>query len=83
LVARWLGGRRATLLVNVLGSAALGLLVHPSASTAALLGTGFCGAFTTYSTFAVEVVQSRSWRYVALSVGLCLAAAGLSRAVAG
>jgi CrcB protein len=82
-VAQRLGGLRATLLVNVLGSAVLGLLVHPSPSTAALVGTGFCGAFTTYSTFAVEAVQSRSWRFVALSVGLCVGAAALSRSVAG
>jgi CrcB protein len=82
-IAQRIGGLRATLLVNVLGSALLGLLVHPSPSTAALLGTGFCGAFTTYSAFAVEAVQSRSWRYVALSVGLCVGAAALSRSVAG
>ena len=77
LVARALPGRRATLAVNVLGSALLGLLVGPPASTYALLGTGFCGAFTTFSTFAVEAVQSRSRGYVALSTALCLAAAAL------
>jgi CrcB protein len=83
LVAQRVRGLQATLLVNVLGSAVLGLLVHPSPSTAALVGTGFCGAFTTYSTFAVEAVQSRSWRYVAASVVLCVGAAALSRSVAG
>lgn len=82
-VAQRIGGLRATLLVNVVGSAVLGLLVHPSASTAALVGTGFCGAFTTYSAFAVEAVHSRSWRYVATSVVLCVGAAALSRSVAG
>lgn len=81
-VAAWIPGRRATLLVNVLGSLVLGLLVHPSASTSALVGTGFCGAFTTYSTFAVEVAESRSWRYVATTLVLCLGAAALSRSVA-
>ena len=82
-VAQRLRGLRATLLVNVVGSALLGLLVHPSASTAALVGTGFCGAFTTYSTFAVEAAETRSWRYVAVSVVLCVGAAALSRSVAG
>ncbi len=81
-VALRLPGRRATLLVNVLGSAVLGLLVHRSSSAVALVGTGFCGAFTTYSAFAVEVVETRSWRYVVVSVVLCVGAAALSRTLA-
>lgn len=49
-----------TLTVNVLGSIALGYLVGSSLDDAWLLlfATGFCGAFTTFSTFAVEVVRS-------------------------
>jgi CrcB protein len=82
LVALWLPGRRATLLVNVTGSAVLGALVSASPSVLALVGTGFCGALTTFSTFSVEVAQSRSWRYAAVTVGLCLGAAALSRSVA-
>lgn len=81
LVARWLPGLRATLVVNVAGSALLGALAHPDASTAALVGVGFCGALTTYSTFAVEVAQTRSWRYVVASVLLCVGVAALARAV--
>lgn len=48
-----------TLAVNVLGSAVLGgLLVAPVNDTLLLaFGTGFCGAFTTFSTFAVETVS--------------------------
>jgi len=48
-----------TLAVNVLGSLALGLLVGLPVEGDALLvlGTGFCGAFTTFSTFAVETVR--------------------------
>ena len=48
-----------TLAVNVLGSAILGgLLVAPVDDTLLLaFGTGFCGAFTTFSTFAVETVS--------------------------
>lgn len=54
------GRVRATLAVNVLGSFALGASVAGLADGAALLtlfGTGFCGAFTTFSSFAVETVQ--------------------------
>jgi CrcB protein len=51
---------RATLAVNVLGSFALGGLLAGFAADATLLtlfGTGFCGAFTTFSSFAVETVE--------------------------
>ena len=83
LVGRCLPGPRSTLLVNIFGSGLLGLLVHPSASTSALVGTGFCGALTTFSSFAVEAVDTRSWRYVTMSVVLCVGAAALTRSVAG
>lgn len=50
-----------TLAVNVLGSVALGLLVHEAGRLGALrpgvrlaVGAGFLASFTTYSTFAVE-----------------------------
>lgn len=54
-----LPGARATLAVNVLGSLALGALVASGVSGDAvfLAGAGFCGAFTTFSSFAVEVVH--------------------------
>ena len=54
------GGRRSTFAVNVLGSAALGALVASSPPDAifALAGTGLCGAFTTFSSFAVNVVDA-------------------------
>ena len=50
---------RDTLAVNVFGSLALGLLlgVGVDASASLLLATGFCGAFTTFSTFAFETVR--------------------------
>lgn len=46
-----------TILVNVLGSFLLGLFsgMALTGDTLALLGTGFCGALTTYSAFAVHV----------------------------
>ncbi len=83
LVGWALPGRVGTLVVNVLGSAVLGGLVRTSTSTYALVGAGFCGALTTYSTFAVEAVAARSWRYVAATVVLCVGVAALSRSVAG
>lgn len=80
------------LAINVLGSGLLGALVgrlsrSPHASEAAtrgrlLLGTGVLGGFTTYSTFALDVVElasSGQWLgaivYPIASVALGLAAA--------
>ena len=67
-VARHLLGERIdertldTLAVNVIGSFLLGALVAApptviSTDLQLLLGTGFCGAFTTFSTFAFETVR--------------------------
>jgi fluoride exporter len=77
-----------TLVINVLGSLALGVLLgaeahgSASASLVLLLGTGFCGGFTTFSTFGYETVrlaESRSYAKavtnVVLSLGLGLLAA--------
>jgi len=59
-VGLWLPGRTAdTLAVNVLGSLALGALTAGFAADSAVsaaFGVGFCGAFTTFSSFAVETV---------------------------
>jgi len=68
--------------VNVLGSAVLGVASATlSGPTLALVGTGFCGSFTTFSTFAALSEESRreGWPLVAignvvLSVALCLLA---------
>jgi fluoride exporter len=51
-----------TLLVNVVGSLVLGLTAGLVSQTAspwvfALVGTGFCGALTTFSTFTYETVR--------------------------
>lgn len=80
LVGRLVPGPRGTLVVNVLGSALLGASLGLGPSSYALVGTGFCGALTTFSTFAVEAVETRSWRYVLATGVLCVAAASLARA---
>jgi CrcB protein len=78
---------RGTLLVNVVGSSLLGLLVEAGASGhwLALLGTGFCGGFTTYSAFAVQshrLGPLRGTAYAVLTIGVSLAACALGVVVA-
>jgi CrcB protein len=58
-VVRHVAGSRlpwGTLLINVVGSAGLGTLVglSPGAQTAAVIGTGLLGGFTTFSTASFE-----------------------------
>ncbi|MET1060802.1 MAG: CrcB family protein [Nocardioides sp.] len=62
------------LLVNVAGSFLLGMFVALglSGSSWALLGTGFCGGLTTYSTFAVQTTRLGP-RHGALNAVLTLA----------
>jgi len=94
-LAGWaLAGRAplATLIVNVAGSLLIGWLMgrlalwEPTAASRgqALLVVGFCGGFTTFSTFSwqtFEQMQQGRWGLAAgnvlLSVGLCLAAVWL------
>jgi CrcB protein len=63
LLDTWVSSRKrngpplGTLLINVSGCALLGALLAVSGSvslTYAAVGIGFCGAFTTFSTFAWE-----------------------------
>lgn len=85
-VQRWHGGRFpwGTFTVNVLGSLALGVVLGLAASgslsaeSLALLGTGLCGALTTYSTFSYEtvrLVEEGAWVGAAGNVLLSLAGA--------
>jgi len=91
-VDRRLSTPRGTLAVNVSGSFVLGVvtglvLYHGVSSDVRFVaGTGFCGAFTTFSTFALEALlmaqdrrRGRPGRYVVVSVvgGLGAAAVGL------
>jgi CrcB protein len=85
-----------TLMVNVTGSLALGFLmrylgegVPVSAEVRALLTVGFCGGYTTFSTFSFETLtlfEQGDWRrgslYVIASVTLTLLAMGAGMALA-
>lgn len=66
-----------TLLVNVAGSLLLGALVgaSPPGPVGALVGSGFCGALTTYSTFGYETL--RLWRERARRLAVANVAANL------
>ncbi len=80
-----------TLVVNVIGSLVLGLVTGltvahdvPAAVTLGI-GTGFCGALTTYSTFSYEtlrLLESRAVLVACLNVGVSLVA-GLAAALGG
>jgi CrcB protein len=76
-----------TLTVNVAGSFVLGLLTGLPAGPAwsALLGIGFCGALTTYSTFSYETLRlarAGDRFYAAMNV-LVSVVAGLGAAALG
>jgi CrcB protein len=76
-----------TLAVNVVGSLLLGFLTGLPAghAVAALIGTGFCGALTTYSTFSYETLrlaQDGARFYAAVNVVASIVA-GLGAAYCG
>jgi CrcB protein len=93
-LARWLGPAFpwGTLAVNGLGSFLLGALValgeadRAGPTARALVGTGFCGAFTTFSTFSVETLRmppTLAFANVAANLTVSLLAAALGYAAAG
>ena len=88
IIQRWSGGTfpLGTLLINITGSFLLGLIYRYSADSAAItpevramLTIGFCGGYTTFSSFSYESIRlledgqvGRALGYITLSVLLCL-----------
>jgi CrcB protein len=64
LVGRLACSWQALLVANTIGAALLGWLVDRdvSANTVTIVGVGLCGAFTTYSSFALEA-RALGWRW--------------------
>ncbi len=98
-VQRWTPGTfpLGTLAVNVIGSVLLGFILRyaletpaVSAEVRAFLTVGFCGGFTTFSTFSYEsatLLERGEWTrlglYVSLSLALTVAGTLLGAAAAG
>lgn len=77
-----LGFPAGTFAVNAAGSLLIGVLLETTSSAAAgwLLIVGFCGGFTTFSTFSVDTVRllragdyGPAAAYIVLSVAVCIA----------
>ncbi|ASV29145.1 fluoride efflux transporter CrcB [Maribacter cobaltidurans] len=80
-----------TFLVNILGCFIIGLLIglsvknnYISENHVLLLGTGFCGGFTTFSTFALEshlLLKEHSLLYMSAYLGASIIAGILAIAL--
>ena len=85
----WSGGSAgADLLVNVVGSFVLGFLAGPiprRTGLVLLVGIGFCGSLTTFSSWVLDVVRLLEGGRPLAAVGLLLASLvlGLMAAVLG
>jgi CrcB protein len=98
LLGAWLFGAAfpwGTLAVNVIGSAAVGVFAGLALTADLPPGArhffviGFCGGFTTFSAFSLQVLElamqgawARAGFYVGASLVLCLAAVGLGWLIA-
>lgn len=80
---RWFGFPAGTLVVNVAGSLLIGILLEALSSKELvwLAVVGFCGGFTTFSTFSADALRllrsgdfGPAAAYVLLSVGAALLA---------
>ena len=78
-----------TLLINTSGSFALGLMINSHSNIYLIFGTGFAGAFTTWSTFAVEThhllkkghhKEAFGYLFLTLICGISAAALGVKLA---
>lgn len=79
----------ATFIVNLAGAFVLGWLLTRLAERTApsrywrfLLGTGFCGALTTFSTFQLETFEFVRRGDIALAIGYPVASIGAGMALA-
>ncbi|WP_235933588.1 fluoride efflux transporter FluC [Corynebacterium qintianiae] len=89
-IARWAlsrspGGTAGTWAANAVGSAVLGFTVGMPGIWPLLLGTGFAGALSTWSTLSRELglmIKQRRWREVA-RYALATVVAGLIGALFG
>ncbi|SDP65940.1 CrcB protein [Klenkia soli] len=93
LAVRWRGAGSVVgiLAVNVVGSLVLGVVLGSrglSPAVVALVGTGFCGTLTTFSTFGYDVVRlveerrvGRALAYLAGSLLLGVAAATIGYSI--
>jgi len=78
----------ATFAANIVGAFALGWVAartEPDSPARALLGTGVCGALTTFSTLQLELLQMLDAERIALALGYALAsvAVGLAAVMLG
>ena len=73
-----------TAVINVVGSFLLGLVVATDPRGAAIMGTGFLGGFTTFSTASFETARlaldRRSWSAAGYGLGVLALAVGAASA---